>query len=142
MDRTMRVVSSKETVSTPATDRVWVELVGGIIVARIRGAATTELVHECQKRVVALQSDTGCNRILYDALELERPPIDLVLAQRAMTGELKHAWAKIAIVVPNTAIAYLSRLAFGDANHRVFYNDITAAILWLNNAPALSSRQN
>jgi hypothetical protein len=41
---------------------------------------------------------------------------------------------KIAIVVPNTAIAYLARLAFGEANHRVFYNDMSAAVLWLMEA--------
>jgi hypothetical protein len=34
--------------------------------------------------------------------------------------------------VPNTGIAYLARLAFGEANHRVFYNDIAAAVAWLS----------
>jgi hypothetical protein len=110
---------------------MWVEPVGGIIVARIRGRATADLIRECQNRVVTLQSDTDCNRIMYDALELERPPIESVLTQQALTDTLKQSRVKIAIVVPNTAIAYLARLAFGEANHRVFYNDISAAVLWL-----------
>ncbi len=134
----MGVMSSEDLVSAPATGGLWVELVGGIIVARIRGTATAELIRECQRRVMALRLDTGCNRILYDALELARPPIDLVVAQQALTAELTQAWTKIAIVVPNTAIAYLSRLAFSDANHRVFYSDITAAILWLDGGAAES----
>jgi hypothetical protein len=112
-------------------EQMWVEPVGDIIVARIRGTATAALIHECQNRVVALQQDTGCKRILYDALELERPPIDIVLTQQEFTHTLKQRGANIAIVVPNTAIAYLARLAFGEANHRVFYNDISAAVLWL-----------
>lgn len=114
-----------------AEHQLWVELVGGIIIARIRGAPTEQFVRDCQNRVVALQSDTGCKRVLYDALELDRPSMEIVYTQQTLTADLKQTPVKIAIVVPNTAIAYLSRLAFGDANHRVFYNDIAAAILWL-----------
>ena len=116
--------------------RLWVEPVGSIIVARIRGIPTAELIHECQRRVVALQSETGCDRIMYDALELEPPPIEIVLTQQALTDELKESGVKIAIVVPNTSIAYLARLAFGEAIHRVFYNDISAAVLWLSDRGA------
>lgn len=69
---------------------------------------------------------------MYDALELERPPIEIVLTQQGLTDALKQADIKVAIVVPNTGIAYLARLAFGEANNCVFYNDIAAAISWLN----------
>lgn len=119
--------------SAPSSPRgaVWVEPVGGIIVARIRGLATVDLIRECEMRIVALQNDTGFDRIMYDALELERPPLDSVLLQQTLTAQLKNERVKIAIVVPNTAIAYLARLAFGEANHRVFYNDLSAAALWL-----------
>jgi len=111
--------------------QLWVEPVGGIIVARIRGVPTAELLLECQRRVVAILIDTGSGRVLYDALELDRPPIEIVLTQQGLTDELKHSGARIAIVVSNTAIAYLARLAFGCADHRVFYNDIAAAVRWL-----------
>ena len=114
------------------------EPVGGMIVARIRGTATAALIRECQNRVLGLQRETSCDRIMYDALELERPAIDIVLAQQALTDELKQSRVKIAIVVPNTAIAYLARLAFGESNHRVFYNDIRAAVLWLGDSAAES----
>jgi len=113
---------------------MWVEPIGGIIIARIRGPATATLIRECQTRIVSLQRDTGCNRIMYDALELDRPPMETVLTQQALTDTLKQSGVKIAIVVPNTAIAYLARLAFGEANHRVFYNDMSAAVLWLTEA--------
>lgn len=115
-----------------SSDQLWVEPVGGIIIARIRGVATAKLIQDCHKRIVDLQSETGCKQVLYDALELERPPIEIVLAQQGLTDALKQTDVKVAIVVPNTGIAYLSRLAFGEANHRVFYNDIAAAISWLS----------
>ena len=37
-----------------------------------------------------------------------------------------------AIVVPNTRLAYLARLAFGEGDYRVFYSDIAAAVVWLS----------
>ena len=120
------------------TSQLWVELVGEIIIARIRGIPTEELIRECQLRVIALQADTGCTRVLYDALELERPPIEIVLTQQSFSAELKDSALSVAIVVPNTSIAYLARLAFGVLNHRVFYNDIAAAILWLTQSPRTS----
>ena len=36
-----------------------------------------------------------------------------------------------AIVVPNTRVAYLARLAFGQRDYRAFYNDISVAIKWI-----------
>jgi hypothetical protein len=36
-----------------------------------------------------------------------------------------------AIVVPNSKLAYLARLAFGEGDYRVFYNDFIGAIRWL-----------
>ena len=47
---------------------------------------------------------------------------------------LGSASLRTAILVPNTRIAYLARIAFGhagEANYRVFYNDFAAALTWL-----------
>lgn len=114
------------------SEQVWVELVGGLIIARLRGVPTDDVIAECHRRIVLLQTDTLCNRVLYDALEFERPSIELVLTQQALSSALHGTDIKVAIVVPNTAIAYLARLAFGDLNYRVFYNDMRAAIDWLS----------
>lgn len=111
---------------------IWVDLVGNVIVARARGTLTAELLHECQTRVVALANSTGCRRIMYDALEIERPPVEVALTQQQLTPELRKLSARIAVVVPNSAIAYLGRIAFHDGDHRVFYNDIAGAFEWLN----------
>jgi hypothetical protein len=120
-------------------ERIWVEPVGSVIVARVRGKPTAELLRECEGRVLELARDTRHVRVLYDALELEPPEMDLVLLQQQMDSDRKNsigaASLRTAILVPNTKIAYLSRIAFGnagEANYRVFYNDLSAALTWLD----------
>jgi hypothetical protein len=119
-------------------DRIWVEPVGSVIVARLRGKPTADLLRDCEARVLELSRDTQHVRVLYDALELEPPEMDLVLLQKQLDSDRKAslgaAVLRTAILVPNTKIAYLSRIAFGhagEANYRVFYNDLSAALKWL-----------
>jgi hypothetical protein len=124
-------------------ERIWVEPVGSVIVARLRGKPTADLLRECEARVLELARDTRHVRVLYDALELEPPEMDLVLLQKQLDTDRKDsieaASLRTAILVPNTRIAYLSRIAFGhagEANYRVFYNDLTAALGWLDDRNA------
>jgi hypothetical protein len=70
---------------------------------------------------------------LYDALELELPTVDPALVQQQLESELDpHLRLRRAIVVPNSRVAYLARLAFGEGDYRVFYNDMCAALQWLD----------
>lgn len=120
------------------TDQLWVEPVGNLIIARVRGQPTEELLRDCQARVIQLARDTPdaeVHRVLYDALEMESPPVDVPLAQRELDEALGSVRLRRAIVVPNTRLAYLARLAFGEGDYRVFYNDITAAVTWLSKTP-------
>jgi len=112
-------------------DQLWVEPVGTLIIARMRGMPTEALLRECQERVLRLVKDTGCGKVLYDTLEMEAPNLDVVLLQRKLDDETSGVSLRRAIVVPNTRLAYLARLAFGEGDYRVFYSDITAAIRWL-----------
>jgi hypothetical protein len=120
------------------SEQIWVELVGTVIVARIRGRPTAEMLRECERRVLELARDTQQVRVLYDALELEAPDMELVLLQKQLdsdkTDNLGSASLRTAILVSNTRIAYLARIAFGhagEASYRVFYNDFAAALRWL-----------
>jgi len=109
-----------------------VEPSGGIILARIRGVPSEPLLRACQERVLRLIGDTGQSRVPYDALELELPTVDPALVQQKLEAELDPAVRlRRAIVVPNTRVAYLARIAFGEGDYRVFYNDFLAAIRWL-----------
>jgi hypothetical protein len=111
--------------------QLWVEPVGGIIMARLRGVPTEAVLRECQERVLMLVRDTGQNKVLYDALEMDAPTVDQVIMQQKMEAELGELKLRRALVVPNTRTAYLARIAFGEGDYRVFYNDIGAALAWL-----------
>lgn len=115
----------------PHSQRVWVELSGEIIVARIRGAMTAEDVTELQSQVMLLLSDSGRSRVLYDALEMEPPGVELTLAQQPNSEQLRRRGVRAALLVPNTRLAYIARLAFGEGNFRVIYNDLAEAVRWL-----------
>lgn len=112
--------------------QLWVEPVGGLILARIRGTPSEDVLRECQARVLRLVQDTKQARILYDALEMELPSVEPALVQQKLESELDlSVHFRKAIVVPNTRIAFLARLAFGEGDYRVFYSDIAGAIKWL-----------
>ena len=118
--------------------QLWVELVGDLILARVRGEPTAELLRECHEKVLVLVKDAGKGTILYDTLEMESPPVDVPLAQQELDRELGSIKLRRAIVVSNSRLAYLARLAFGEGEHRVFYNDIVSAVKWLADEPAQS----
>lgn len=104
---------------------------GGIVIARIRGEPTEALLRETQERVLVLLQDTTRRKVLYDALEMEPPSVELTLIQQQLSEEIHEVGVKVALLVPNSRLAYLSRLAFGAGNHRVFYNDLGETIAWL-----------
>lgn len=111
--------------------RLWVELVGDLVIARVRGLPTERLLAECQEQVLFLVKDAGRGKVLYDTLEMESPPVDVPWSQRELDRELGPVALRRAIVVPNSRLAYLARLAFGEGDYRVFYNDFVAAVTWL-----------
>ena len=111
--------------------QLWIEPVGELIIARIRGEPTAELLRECQDQVLLLMRESGRGKVLYDVLEMDPPPVDVPWAQRELDAALGGIALRRAIVVPNAKLAYLARLAFGEGDYRVFYNDMVAAVRWL-----------
>lgn len=111
--------------------QLWIEPVGNIIIARIRGTPTEPLLRECQERIRELVKDTEMGLILHDCLEMDTPPVDVPVSQWKLDQESGSLKLRRAVVVPNTKLAYLGRLAFGERDVRVFYNDMAAALRWL-----------
>jgi len=118
--------------------------VGAVIVARLRGIPTAEVLLECEQQIAALSRETRHASVLYDALELMAPDTSLVLLQQrlgAVRSEMLGTRSlRTAILVANTRIAYLARIAFGHAgetSYRVFYGDMGAALRWLEAPPAM-----
>jgi hypothetical protein len=110
--------------------QVSVERIGDMIVARLHGEPTAELIRGCQDEVARLLAGERSGKVLYDALDMVPPPVDVPWAQRELDEVARVQWRR-AIVVPSTRLAFLARLAFGDGDYRVFYDDLAAAIRWL-----------
>ena len=108
----------------------WVGIEGDVVVARLRGEPTEDLLRSTHEQVLRLAGDAG-GRVLYDALEMTAPPVDVPWSQRRLDDQPGAIRLKRAIVVPDTKLAYLARLAFGDGDYRVFYDDRAAAVRWL-----------
>ena len=115
---------------------IGVDVVGNIIVVRLRGTPSDAMVVACQEQVLAVLRKTPHRKILYDVLELETPSVELSLAQQRVVHELHGMVVRIAIVVPDTRLAFQARLAFGEGEHRVFYNDLAGAQRWLDEGSA------
>jgi hypothetical protein len=111
----------------------WVGLEGDLVVARVSGEPTEDLLRATHEQVLRLAAETG-GRVLYDALAMKAPPVDVPWAQRQLDERLGEIRLKRAIVVPDSKLAYLARLAFGDGDYRVFYDDRAAAVRWLTDA--------
>jgi hypothetical protein len=114
---------------------LWVELSGEIILARLRGEPTVELLKDCQDQVIRLAREAQRSKVLYDVLEMYPPHVDVPWSQRELDEKLGDLKLQRAIVVPTSKLAYLARLAFGEGDYRVFYNDIAAAVRWLTDKP-------
>jgi hypothetical protein len=113
-------------------DRLWVELVGQIIVARIIGKPTEELLALRHERILQIERDSACRKLLLDDLQMSAPSYTDIQKQRTLNPDFIALGFKIAVVVPNSQMAYLARMKFDHENHKVFYNDLVEAITWLS----------
>lgn len=114
------------------TGQFWVGMVGQLIVARVRGEPTEQLLRDAQEEVLSLVGDARCGKVLYDALEMDPPPVEIPWAQRALDERLGEIKLRRAVVVPNSRLAFLARIAFGEGDYKVFYDDMVSAAVWLS----------
>jgi hypothetical protein len=113
-------------------DCVSVELVGDIVIARLRGEVSEEMLNKRHEQVCRIRRDRNCTRLLFDDSEMNAMPYALLKTQQALNTELSALGFQVAIVVPDSELAYLARIQFGDIHHRVFYGDLAEATAWLS----------
>jgi chromate reductase, NAD(P)H dehydrogenase (quinone) len=106
-----------------------VEVIDRIVTVRVRGEPSKELIEACHARVLEVSRLNAITAVLYDARAMQAPTIDVPWTQRTL-DEQAQPDLKRAIVVPDAKLAFLARVAFGE-NDRVFYNDVSGAIRWL-----------
>lgn len=116
-------------VCEPAT--LSVEFAGAFVSVRCKGRIDEATLHSCQSQVVALLHQSGCRRILYDAYEMDNPPLEIALLQKQLSEQFQSLGPiRVALLVPNSRLAFLSRIAFGPTLMGVFYR-ATEALAWL-----------
>jgi hypothetical protein len=111
-----------------------VRVSGDVLLVEHHGEMDEATLRLCQQRLLELANASGLRRALYDARAMVAPPAALTLMQQDLDDQLGGMKLRRAIVVPGTKIAYLARIAFGEGDDRVFYDDIDAALAWLRSA--------
>ena len=115
------------------------EAVGSLVVVRLTQAVNERVLEECQLSVLETMEQTGAKAVLYDLTQMQPTPINVLLYQRILNEHVRHLEIRRAIVVPNTQIAHLARLAFGVGDYKLFYDDFEAAKRFLRDASPFSS---
>lgn len=113
------------------TGQFSVELDGEIIVARIRGDLTLDLLLNLSEKIREFAESSRKESVLIDALQMSHPSIDVPIKQWELSQEKAEPKLRRAIVVSDTRMAYLARLAFGEGDYKVFYSDLKKAFDWL-----------
>jgi len=115
------------------------EAVGSLVVVRLTQAVNERVLEECQLAVLETMQQTGSKAVLYALTEMQPTPVNVLLYQRLLNEHVRHLNLRRAIVVPNTQIAHLARLAFGVGDYRLFYDDLDGAKRFLRDASPFSS---
>jgi hypothetical protein len=122
-------------VTTDLRDQLWVELTGGMVVAKLRGAVSVALLEDCRQQVRELLGQSAAAVVLYDALELVGP---LANACRPSSERLALSTCtqRAAIVLSEAGLRKALLLAFGGhrGECRIFSEDLSAAYAWLSAA--------
>lgn len=115
------------------------EALGSLVVVRLTQPASERVLEECQLSLLETMAQTGSKAVLYDLTEMAPAPVNVLLYQRLLNEHVRHLDLRRAIVVPNTRIAHLARLAFGVGDYKLFYDDLEAAKRFLRDASPFSS---
>ena len=115
------------------------EAVGSLVVVRLTRPVTERVLEACQRRVLETMQQTGCKAVLYDLTHMQPTRVNVLLYQRILNEHIRHLDVRRAIVVPNTQVAHLARLAFGLGDYKLFYDDLDGAKRFLRDASPFSS---
>ena len=115
------------------------EAAGSLVVVRLMRPMSDRVLEECQLCMLETMQETGSKAVLYDLTEMQPTSLNVLLYQRILNDHVRHLDLRRAIVVPNTQIAHLARLAFGVGDYKLFYDDLEAAKRFLRDASPFSS---
>ncbi|MBF0553884.1 MAG: STAS/SEC14 domain-containing protein [Nitrospirae bacterium] len=109
-----------------------VTLQDGIIIAAYTGEMDMEIVKQAATGIEDLLNKSQSTKILYNTLNMDSPSMKLAMEMKSFDAKIRDKVQKSATVVPGAATAFLASIAFIlSKNHRVFHNDLAAALSWL-----------
>jgi hypothetical protein len=122
----------RDAVTSAIHDQLWVEQVGGIVFAKLRGRLSPSLLEQCHHQVAELVRPLSTALVLYDALELSPPEGPLSLPASG-PAPLPPGRGRRAITLADGRLRNPLRLAVSAAGGecRIFDNDLEAACAWL-----------
>jgi len=115
------------------------EATGPFVTVRLMQVLSERVLEECQLCVLETMRRSGSKAVLYDLTDMTSAPINVLLFQRLLNEHVAHLELRRAIVAPNALIAHLARLAFGNCDYRLFYDDMAAAKAFLRDASPFSN---
>jgi len=115
------------------------EAAGSLVVVRLTEPTSERVLEECQLSMLETMQQTGSKAVLYDLRQMQPTSLNVLLYQRILNEHVRHLDLKRAIVVPNTHVAHLARLAFGVGDYKLFYDDMEGAKRFLRDASPFSS---
>ncbi|MET0982422.1 MAG: STAS/SEC14 domain-containing protein [Telluria sp.] len=118
-------------IPAPSKLLVSISVSDDVLLVELQGEMNEEALRTYQRRVLQLAQETGLRRVLYDVRAMLAPPAYLTLTQQKLDDELGGMKLRRVILVSDTKMAYLARIAFGEGEDHVVYDDIDAARAWL-----------
>lgn len=106
-------------------------MIEDIIYVRLSGAQTRETIIDCHESIRSFCEKSQCDKVLYDAKDMEKPPLSLVYVQQDLEATNNTPLLRRAVVVSKPGVAFYARLAFNGDQARVFYDEVPEAIKWL-----------
>jgi hypothetical protein len=117
----------------PIQEQLWIELVDGIVVIKLRGLVSAALIQRCQPGALEWRGSAESPPVLYDALELHAPPWAFELPELRHSPSIAMIPTRAAIVLADARLRNPLRRAFSEAfaECRIFEGDLEAAYSWV-----------
>ena len=111
--------------------RFEIEDSGTATVVRLFGVPSVDVIRGAHEQILSRLNAGGPRSVIYDGRAMEPPTVEVPLSQWLLDRDFEPFKLRRAVIVPDTKLAYLARLAFHNDDFRVFYNDYAAALEWL-----------
>ena len=112
--------------------RLTCEVVGQYVVVRVLGGPTAAALAEGHADLLTLMRSSGHTSVLYDLRELDVESAKALLHQESSERAGGYVRLRRAVVVSNTSVGYLARLAFSADECAVFFGDYESAVRYLS----------